>query len=35
VGGTLLFGRGMDDGRAGPSSADQAAAKLDTEKIAG
>ena len=35
VGGTLLFGRGMDDGRARASGADQAAAKLDTEKIAG
>lgn len=35
VGGTLLLGRGMTDGRAGVAGGDQVAAKLDTEKIAG
>ena len=35
VGGTLLFGRGVTDGRAGAPGGDQVAAKLDTEKIAG
>ena len=35
VGGTLLLGRGITDGRAGAAGADPVAAKLDTEKIAG
>ncbi len=35
VGGTLLFSRGVTDGRAGSAGSDQVAAKLDTEKIAG
>ena len=35
VGGTLLLGRGITDGRSGARGADQVAAKLDTEKIAG